>query len=84
MLKRTGGDWKIAYAIHNSDRPSLPQCVLAAEVRHGYSMAIALGLMWLVIMGPPPLADRIDLALARVVRRCGFRWIAAVGQPLSR
>jgi ketosteroid isomerase-like protein len=22
MLKRTGGDWKIAYAIHNSDRPS--------------------------------------------------------------
>ena len=84
ILKRTSGDWKIAYAIHNSDRPSLPQCVLAAEVRHRYSMAIALGLMWLVIMGPPPLADRIDLALARVVRRCGFRWIAAVGQPLSR
>ena len=23
MLKRTGGDWKIAYAIHNSDRPSM-------------------------------------------------------------
>jgi ketosteroid isomerase-like protein len=22
MLKRTGGDWKIAYTIHNSDRPS--------------------------------------------------------------
>ena len=22
VLKRTGGDWKIAYAIHNSDRPS--------------------------------------------------------------
>jgi ketosteroid isomerase-like protein len=22
MLKRTGGDWKIAYAIHTSDRPS--------------------------------------------------------------
>jgi len=22
MLKRTGGDWKIAYAIHASDRPS--------------------------------------------------------------
>ena len=21
MLKHTGGDWKIAYAIHNSDRP---------------------------------------------------------------
>jgi ketosteroid isomerase-like protein len=23
MLKRTGGEWKIAYAIHNSDRPSM-------------------------------------------------------------
>jgi hypothetical protein len=23
MLKRTGRDWKIAYAIHNSDRPSM-------------------------------------------------------------
>jgi uncharacterized protein (TIGR02246 family) len=23
MLKRTGGGWKIAYAIHNSDRPSM-------------------------------------------------------------
>jgi hypothetical protein len=23
MLKRTGGAWKIAYAIHNSDRPSM-------------------------------------------------------------
>jgi len=22
MLKRTGGDWKVAYSIHNSDRPS--------------------------------------------------------------
>jgi len=37
--------------------------LLAAEVRHRYSMAIALGVMWVVIMGPPPLPDRIDLVL---------------------
>lgn len=37
--------------------------LLAAEVRHRYSMAIALGVMWVVIVGPPPLPDRIDLVL---------------------
>ena len=26
-------------------------------------MAIALGVMWVVITGPPPLPDRIDLVL---------------------
>ena len=37
--------------------------LLAAEVRHRYSMAIALGVMWVLIVGPPPLPDRIDLVL---------------------
>ena len=37
--------------------------LLAAEVRHRYSMAVTLGVMWVVIMGPPPLPDRIDLVL---------------------
>jgi hypothetical protein len=37
--------------------------LLAAEVRHRYSLAVALGAAWAVIMGPPPLPDRIDLVL---------------------
>jgi hypothetical protein len=37
--------------------------LLAAEVRHRYTMAIALGVAWVVIMGPPPLPDRMDLVL---------------------
>ena len=37
--------------------------LLAAEVRHRYSMAIALVAAWAVIMGPPPLPDKIDLVL---------------------
>jgi hypothetical protein len=35
--------------------------LLAAEVRHRYTMAIAIGAAWVVIMGPPPLPDKIDL-----------------------
>ena len=37
--------------------------LLAAEVRHRYSMAVALGVVWVVIIGRPPLPDRIDLVL---------------------
>jgi hypothetical protein len=35
--------------------------LLAAEVRGQYSMAIALGVAWAVIMGPPPLPEKMDL-----------------------
>ena len=37
--------------------------LLAAEVRHRYSMAMTLGAVWVVIMGPPPLPVRIDMVL---------------------
>jgi Glycosyltransferase family 87 len=37
--------------------------LLAGEVRHRYTMAIAIGAAWVVIMGPPPLPDRLDLVL---------------------
>jgi hypothetical protein len=35
--------------------------LLAAEVRGRYSVAIALGAAWVVIMGPPPLPLKLDL-----------------------
>jgi hypothetical protein len=35
--------------------------LLAAEVRGKYSVAIALGAAWVVIMGPPPLPQKLDL-----------------------
>jgi alpha-1,2-mannosyltransferase len=35
--------------------------LLAAEVRGRYSVAIALGAAWVVIMGPPPLPEKLDL-----------------------
>lgn len=35
--------------------------LLAGDVRGRYTRAIALAMVWLVIMGPPPLPDRADL-----------------------
>jgi hypothetical protein len=35
--------------------------LLAPEVRGRYSVAIALGAAWVVIMGPPPLPEKLDL-----------------------
>jgi hypothetical protein len=37
--------------------------LLAAEVRGRYSIVIALGVAWFVIMGPPPLPDTIDVVV---------------------
>jgi hypothetical protein len=37
--------------------------LLAADVGHRYSIAIALGAAWALIMGPPPLPDRMDLVV---------------------
>ena len=38
--------------------------LLAADVRGRYGMAIALAVVWMLIMGPPPLPDRVDLVVA--------------------
>jgi hypothetical protein len=38
--------------------------LLAAEVRYRYWIAITLGVVWVVIMGPPPLPGRIDVRVA--------------------
>lgn len=38
--------------------------LLAADVRGRYWMAIALVIAWMVIMGPPPLPDKVDLVVA--------------------
>jgi len=35
--------------------------LLAADVGGSYTMALAVGVAWAVIMGPPPLPDRIDV-----------------------
>jgi hypothetical protein len=35
--------------------------LLAGDVRGRYTRAIALAMVWLVIMGPPPLPGRADL-----------------------
>jgi len=37
--------------------------LLAAEVRSRYWMAMALGVAWTLIMGPPPLPDKVDLVV---------------------
>jgi hypothetical protein len=38
--------------------------LLAADVRGRYWMAIALAVVWMLIMGLPPLPDRVDLVVA--------------------
>jgi hypothetical protein len=40
--------------------------LLAAEVRGRYSIAIALGAAWVVIMGPPPLPQTLDLVFGLI------------------
>lgn len=40
--------------------------LLAPEVKSRYSRGIALAAVWLLIMGPPPLPDRVDLLVGLV------------------
>jgi MFS family permease len=46
--------------------------LLAADVRGRYTMALAIGVAWAVIMGPPPLPDRIDVFVGLLGQALAF------------
>jgi hypothetical protein len=60
--------------------------LLAAEVRGRYSIGIALGLGWILIMGPPPLPDRVDVVVGLLGQGAALglgSWVLLRSQPTT-